>query len=60
MEQDLVIIGFQENLAIHFTELNHAWIKKYFSVEPMDHKILSDPQNEIIKKDGYIFFAAMG
>ncbi len=59
MEQELAITEFQPELAPYFTKLNHAWIEKYFSVEPMDHKILSDPENEIIKKGGHIFFATI-
>ena len=39
-----------------FKRLNEEWLKKYFSVEPEDEKILSSPE-EIIKNGGEIFFA---
>ena len=40
-----------------FKNLNLAWIKQYFKVEPVDLEILSDPHGMIISKGGYIFCA---
>lgn len=40
-----------------FKILNYEWLKKYFWVEKEDEEMLSDPENEIINKGGYIFFA---
>jgi ribosomal protein S18 acetylase RimI-like enzyme len=57
MKMNIEIIGFREDLAVHFTQLNLAWLKKYFVVEPIDNEILSDPKKFIIDKGGYIFFA---
>jgi ribosomal protein S18 acetylase RimI-like enzyme len=54
------IIGFRNELAKYFTELNLAWIKKYFEVEPMDEKILSDPKANIIARGVHIYFARLG
>lgn len=59
MEPEVDIIEFRDDLVNYFTKLNHAWLEKYFVVEPIDHKILSDPENEIIKKGGHIFFATI-
>lgn len=53
------IIGFKDELAEYFTKLNLAWLKKYFVVEPVDHKMLSNPKSYIINKGGYIFFATL-
>jgi ribosomal protein S18 acetylase RimI-like enzyme len=53
------MIGFKDDLAKYFTELNLAWVKKYFTVEPMDQKILSDPKTNIIDKEGHIYFATV-
>ena len=33
----------------YFKTLNYVWLKEYFSIEPHDEEILSDPQNKIIK-----------
>ena len=57
MEMNIEIIRFREELTVHFTELNLAWLKKYFVVEPIDSEILSDPKRFIIDKGGFIFFA---
>lgn len=51
------IIPFRDDLAVYFKELNLHWVRKYFSVEPMDEIMLSNPKENIIDKDGYIFFA---
>ena len=49
--------GFKEELAKYFTDLNLAWLKKYFVVEPLDEKMLSELKVNIIDKGGYIYFA---
>ena len=51
------IIEFNDELSSRFMELNIAWLQKYFEVEPVDYKMLSDPREFIIDKGGYIFFA---
>lgn len=51
------IIPFTNKLATHFTALNKAWLQKYFEVEPIDEKMLANPQEYFIDKGGYIFFA---
>ncbi len=40
-----------------FYDLNVAWVKQYFKVEPIDEKVLSDPEGTILDKGGEIFFA---
>lgn len=59
MESDVVIIEFKDELAEYFTELNLAWLKKYFVVEPIDNEMLSSSKKYIIDKGGHIFFAAV-
>ena len=58
--ENIEIIAFEPSLAKEFKDLNIAWLKKYFEVEPADEKVLNDPQKEIIKKGGFIFFAKSG
>jgi len=41
-----------------FEKLNRQWIEKYFSMEPLDYKILKDPVGYIIKNGGSIFMAS--
>jgi ribosomal protein S18 acetylase RimI-like enzyme len=57
LEETVQIIKFDASLAGYFADLNLAWIRKYFSVEPMDEQLLNRPQEDIIEKGGYIFFA---
>ena len=52
----LEIIPFKEEFASYFYELNVAWLKKYFYVEPYDQLVLSNPQIYILDKGGFIFF----
>ena len=56
-ENTLHILEFRNDLADHFKNLNITWLKKYFYVEPIDDKMLSDPKKYIVDKGGYIFFA---
>lgn len=39
--------------------LNEEWLNKYFRVEPNDTIQLSDPQKEILDKEGMIWYARM-
>lgn len=58
-ESNLHIIEFREELAVHFKNLNIAWLQKYFYVEPIDEVMLSDPQKYIMAKGGHISFAQL-
>ena len=40
-----------------FIRLNKEWIERYFRLEPSDLKIFNDPEGEILKDGGQIFFA---
>jgi ribosomal protein S18 acetylase RimI-like enzyme len=50
-------IEYRPELARYFTELNLAWVEKYFVVEALDKEVLGDPENNIIRRGGYIYFA---
>ena len=51
------IVPYSDEYASAFKELNQWWIEKYFSMEPLDHKALDDPQGYIIDKGGHIMVA---
>lgn len=40
-----------------FERLNKHWIEKYFWMEPIDHEVLSKPEEHILSSGGYIFMA---
>lgn len=50
------IISFDPAYTKDFKNLNMAWLKKYFWVEPHDKEVLGNPENYIIKPGGKIFF----
>jgi DNA-binding MarR family transcriptional regulator/N-acetylglutamate synthase-like GNAT family acetyltransferase len=54
--KEVRIVGYEPKYKDDFKRLNEEWLKKYFSIEPEDEKILSGPE-EITKNGGEIFFA---
>ena len=53
------IIEYSDIYKKDFKLLNYEWIEKNYIVEPTDEKILSNPVETIINKDGYIYFAKL-
>lgn len=54
---DLTIIDYHPKYKSKYKELNEEWLNKYFSLETIDQKILTNPEGEILNKNGHIFFA---
>lgn len=57
---NFTIEAYQSQWRQAFYDLNIWWLKQYFTVEPIDEEILSDPEGAILDKGGEIFFAVMG
>jgi putative acetyltransferase len=55
----LRIVPYRAEHAAAFRDLNLAWIRKYFTVEPRDARDLGDPDTYIIAPGGYIFMAEL-
>ena len=55
MLASLEIIPFEKNHANAFKALNTRWLKEFFKVEPIDEKVLSNVDEYILKKGGFIF-----
>jgi GNAT superfamily N-acetyltransferase/DNA-binding MarR family transcriptional regulator len=55
--KEVEIVSYQPRLKGDFKRLNVEWLKKYFTVEPIDEIILNNPKKEIIDHFGEIFFA---
>lgn len=53
------IIPFNTRYSQHFYDLNIEWLKTYFYIEPYDEEVLSKPEEYIINKGGFIFFAKL-
>ena len=54
------IIDFEPRYAGDFKRLNVEWLEKYFTVEPIDEHMLSDPSAFIIEPGGTILLARVG
>lgn len=50
------IITYRPEYAQDFTNLNLAWLEKYFWVEPHDEEVLGKPKKYILDPGGNIFF----
>lgn len=55
--KEVTIIPFEDKYAPYFYELNAAWLRKYFYIEPYDEKVLSNPKKYVLEPGGFIFFA---
>lgn len=51
------IVEYDSRYELAFKELNQEWISKYFKMEEVDHKSLSDPQSYILNNGGHILVA---
>lgn len=56
-EDGLRIITFDPRHRDEFKRLNVAWLSKYFRVEPIDERVLGNPEDEILRGGGEILFA---
>ncbi|MEP7064446.1 MAG: GNAT family N-acetyltransferase [Gemmatimonadota bacterium] len=55
----LRIVQYRPEHAAAFRDLNLAWIRKHFTVEPRDARDLGEPDTYIIAPGGYIFMAEL-
>ena len=58
VETTLEILDYRPAHQPWFEKLNRQWIEKYFSMEPLDYKILGNPEEYILKNGGSIFMAS--
>lgn len=50
-------LPYNDDLKVHFYQINKEWVSSMFEMEDMDEKILKEPQKYIISRGGYIWFA---
>ena len=53
----LTILDYQPEHQPAFRALNHEWIARYFTIEPIDNDMLDDPQGYILDPGGHILMA---
>ena len=56
----VTIVPFRTELRDNFYRLNADWLQRYFYLEEIDHRVLSNPEEEILRGGGAIFFAIAG
>ena len=56
----LRVVTFQPALREQFHRLNAEWLRKYFYIEEIDERVLSNPEGEILEAGGEVFFALLG
>lgn len=54
------VVPFSPALREHFYRLNAEWLAKYFTIEPIDHAVLSEPEKHVLAPGGRILFALVG
>ena len=54
----LTILEYDDALAANFHDINAAWIRTMFVLEPHDEHVLSHPRETIIDAGGVILFVA--
>lgn len=51
------IVPFDSTSREHFYRINAQWLERYWSLEPIDHDVLSEPEKTVLEPGGAIFFA---
>lgn len=51
------IIDYESKYQSDFESLNRVWIEKYFTMEPRDEYVLTNPDEAILQKGGHILIA---
>ena len=57
---EVKIVDYLPENKIFFRQLNYVWIKKYFTIEEEDLKLLENPEEYIIKPGGAILMSKRG
>lgn len=57
LKTDIVVMNYQPAFREAFKQLNIAWLNQYFTVEPIDEYVLSNPEEAILKDGGRLLFA---
>jgi len=53
----LEVTPFRRDLREHFYRINAQWLERYWSLEPIDRNVLSEPEKHVLKPGGAIFYA---
>lgn len=59
LDGGLRIVTFDPAYRDEFRRLNVAWLERYFKVEPIDERVLGNPEAEVLAPGGEILFALL-
>ena len=54
---EIEIVDYRSELRSDFERLNREWLESLFRVEPIDARVLGDPERYVIAPGGHILFA---
>ncbi len=52
----LKVVSYKPEYKQFFYDINYEWVSSMFEVEEVDEKVMSNPEEEIIKKGGEVLF----
>lgn len=58
-DDGLQVVTFDPSYRDEFKRLNVAWLQRYFRVEPIDERVLGNPEAEVLAPGGEILFALL-
>lgn len=58
-DEKVEIIDYAPRYRHYFERLNQEWITRYFTLEPVDQELISDPERYILQKGGDVLFARL-
>lgn len=59
LSAEIEIRPYRKEWARHFERINAEWLERWFTVEPVDRAMLSDPERHVIEPGGAILFALL-
>lgn len=54
------IVDYRPEHRQAFRDINVEWLRKFFTVEPVDEELLDDPEGKILRPGGAVFMAQCG
>jgi ribosomal protein S18 acetylase RimI-like enzyme len=54
---NISIVEYEEKYQPHFERMNRQWIEAWFTMEPLDEYVLTNPEEAILKDGGAILMA---
>jgi DNA-binding MarR family transcriptional regulator/ribosomal protein S18 acetylase RimI-like enzyme len=56
---EVAVVPFRTEWRDHFARINGEWLERYWSLEDIDRRVLSQPEKYVLDPGGAIFFASL-